>query len=94
MASQADDLQRMLEAKMDTFLKSHEFKDTLTASILEAIGDVIRAAVTPLKEAIDKECQTTCLVYTTDGFILVKRKNDNKIFRIKREEDLITSNLR
>ena len=54
MASQADDLQRMLEAKMDTSPKSHEFKDTLTASIREAIGDVIQAAVAPLKEAIDK----------------------------------------
>ena len=54
MASQADDLQRMLEAKMDAFLKSQEFKDTLTASIREAIGDVIQAAVAPLKEAMDK----------------------------------------
>lgn len=236
MALQADDLQRMLETKMDTFLKSDEFKDTLTASIREAIGDVIQAAVTPFKEAIDKfdervqeaiateitplkevikhlhrkldevqskaneneqysrrnnirihginqtddedcyeevinfcdrelniaidrseidrahrvgrpnndarsrpiivklksfhtklnimknkrklrgkplyvnedltkanqqllmyarkECRVTGLVYTTDGYIFVKRKSDNKIFRIKKEEDLTTLNLR
>ena len=42
----------------------------------------------------NKECQATCLVYTSDGYILVKRENDNKIFRIKREEELTTFNLR